>query len=567
MARQVAWAAALLHIASVGAGVVPESLISVRNADGVVASDPIITISEPLIMTPVPSFRHGNTKRDRRAALSLRDAETFVWSATDGTVAEFTVETPGDKENIVNLELIDDMVTGVQCPAGGDTGAGELRITFTEEADYDDAEDIWQWVSKDVDNRFLLVVGAGVCGFNTDRVVYTVTDLIYNDEAETAVLDVQQTTWKEAAHTYDLTVGKVPAPTRRGLPRSRSRRGIFDDIGDAFSDAADAVGDVVDTVVDGVTDAANTVIDGVTDAAGAVVDGVTDAVEAVTSQELNPDFSIPFTSDFSGKSLTFAQDKLTVSAVCIECRTTGSFDIRGRFRMELFIMKEAWVEASTAGILAKASVGLTVKTTLTAKLAEKSVDIFKFSPGGVSIPGLLTIGPTVGVRLGAEIQEVAGGIATVFGGNATIPPSTARLDFLSEDKTTSTGWKPTFQADPFKADQFIEMSAAVFLRAAIGLEISAVETGFSAELTADIPQLRGSLRAINSLSCTACGDSENGLKGSLTLGTVMAVSLNKKILGSGSPLWSLTLADAKTPEIAGFCKKFGLQGAECLAKP
>ncbi|KAK3339922.1 hypothetical protein B0T25DRAFT_365295 [Lasiosphaeria hispida] len=555
MARRVAWAAALLHIVSVGAGVVPEPLNSFRNADGIVEDPIIITASEPIIMTPVPNPRHGNTKRDRRAALSLKDAETFVWSATDGTVAEFTMETPGKNENIVNLELIDDMVTGVQCP-GSDTGGGELKITFAEEADYDDAEDIWKWVNKDVDNRFLLVVGAGACGANTDRALYTVSDLIYNDEAETAVLDVQKTTWKEAAHTYDLTVGKAPAPTRRGLGRPRSRRGILDDIGDAFNDAVDAVGDAVDTVVDGVTDAADTVID-----------GATDAVESVASSELSPDLVIPFTSDFSGKSLTFAEDKLTINAACLVCTTTGSFDIRGRFRMELFSMKEAWVEASTEGIVARASIGLTVKTALTAKLVEKSVDIFKFSPAGISIPGLLTIGPTVGVRLGAEIQEITGGIAAVFGGNATIPPSKSRLDFLSEEKTTSTGWKPTFQGDPFRADQFIEMSAAVFLRAAIGLEISAVESGFAAELTADIPQLRASLRAINSLTCTACGDSENGLQGSLTLGTVMAVSLNKKLLGSSSPLWSLTLADAKTPQIAGFCKKFGLQGAECLAKP
>jgi hypothetical protein len=53
------------------------------------------------------------------------------------------------------------------------------------------------------------------------------------------------------------------------------------------------------------------------------------------------------------------------------------------------------------------------------------------------------------------------------------------LDFLSEDKTTATGWEPTFDAAPFKADASVEAKATAFLKAAVGLEISAVGMSFS----------------------------------------------------------------------------------------
>ncbi|KAM7188949.1 hypothetical protein V8F20_010361 [Naviculisporaceae sp. PSN 640] len=585
MARsRTMWAAVVLQaIAQVTSAAVAQDLISSRFS---VHSRSADIAPEPIVMTPIPNYRPGNTKRDRRTALSLKSYETFYWTTSDGTMAEFKFEMPGRHENIVNLEAIDDMVREIQCPSqpagpapphnvpyyytnGTSTNttipsSNTLKLRFAQEADFDDAQDIWKWVNQEEDNHFTLVVGAGACGWNKNRrVLYTVTDLVYNDEAETAILNVQPTTWKQAAHTYDLTIGQIsdlhPAKKRQLLlSRSGRPRGIFDDIKDGINGA-------VDTVKDGVTDAVDTVKDGVTDAIDTVKDGVTDVVDSVTSPEVSPDFNIPFDNDFNAKSLTFATGRLSVTATCKECSSKGNFAVKGRFRAKLLEMKEAFVEVSTEGIEANAILGLTLKGDLTDTLASKVVPIFKFSPAGVAIPGLLTIGPAVTVSLGAEIGAISAGIAMGFGGTMKIPPSTSRWDFLNEGGMSSSGWQPEFEAEPFTADVFIEAKASTFLRAAIGLEISAVETGFAAEMTANIPQLTATLKGISSLSCTACGNFQNGIQGSLTLGTNIGVSLKRKIAGSEKALWSLTFADSSLPELAGFCQGLGPQGDQCTA--
>ena len=51
-------------------------------------------------------------------------------------------------------------------------------------------------------------------------------------------------------------------------------------------------------------------------------------------------------------------------------------------------------------------------------------------------------------------------------------------------------------------------------------------------------------------NCTACGDSQNGLQGSLSLGASIGASLKKKILGVEDALFSVTFAvssDAHDP--------------------
>ncbi|PKS07918.1 hypothetical protein jhhlp_006527 [Lomentospora prolificans] len=585
----------------------------------------------PMIMAPLVIPRHGNTKRDRRAALEPQAQESLYWASQDGTVAELTISMPGSGESIVNLEHIDDMVTGVECLRNG---TGQMRIHFAEAADLDDAEDVWQWVNQEPGNHFMLVVGAGACGWNEDRrVVYDVSGLVYNDESETVVLDVAETTWKEIAHTFSLNLGKLGGDVqRRAMGR---RRGFFDKVGDAIkgatdkvvhgaknavdkvadtaSDIVDKVGDVAGNVVDKATDAAEEAVDTVEDVAGDVVDTVTDAadkavdtvsdvvdkvgdatdeaidtvvdvskgaaevvagatdealeaVKGVINPDATADFSIPFNSDFKSKALTFSLNGVDVSATCKECFTKGSFDIRGSFQVNQFKTEEAWIEISTKGITAKAALGLTLKGEITGKLVEQSVPIFQASLAGISIPGVLTIGPTIGVELGAQVSEVKGSVGVTLGGTASIPSSVTRLDFLSEDKTTGTGWEPEFDAEPIEVDASVEAKATAFLRASVNLEISAVETGFSAELSANVPALTASLKAISASTCTVCGDHQAGIQAGLTLGTSLGISLKKKFLGDSQALWTLPLIDAKLPELAGACLGIGPSGEQCLAK-
>lgn len=88
-----------------------------------------------------------------------------------------------------------------------------------------------------------------------------------------------------------------------------------------------------------------------------------------------------------------------------------------------------------------------------------------------------------------------------------------------------------------------------------------VETGFAAELSANLPYLAASVRGTQcksfsseilgkrkisnmnyeALTCTACGNYSTGVSGSIDLGTTGAIGLKKKIAGTMTDLWSLSL--------------------------
>ncbi len=42
------------------------------------------------------------------------------------------------------------------------------------------------------------------------------------------------------------------------------------------------------------------------------------------------------------------------------------------------------------------------------------------------------------------------------------------------------------------------------------------------------------------MTCTACGDYQNGIQGSLSLGTSIGVAMKQKILGAQKTLWELS---------------------------
>lgn len=203
------------------------------------------------------------------------------------------------------------------------------------------------------------------------------------------------------------------------------------------------------------------------------IDAIT-ALEDALNPGINADFSVPFDNRFPDEPLSLTLDNVTVSAQCKECFTTGSFDVKGRFRSVNFDIKEAWIELSTKGISAKAVIALGLKGALTGKLAEKSVSIFKASPAGIVIPGVLAIGPTVSVDMGVEVSEITAGLNLQLGGTATIPASSSRLNFLDKNGSKTVGWKPTFKEEPFKADGFVELKASAYIKPAIGLEITVI---------------------------------------------------------------------------------------------
>lgn len=328
----------------------------------------------------------------------------------------------------------------------------------------------------------------------------------YLDESETAVLDVEEEGW-QAVGTFDLTVGRVGSAGVAGRGFLDDVKGVVDKVAEGAKKAVEEVKKVPEKVADGAKKAVedikaipDKIADGtkkavedikkvpqqITDAiknsplddlAQAVPIPALTALDDILNPGLQPDFTIPFSHSLPSTllSLPFTDNNLTVTAQCVDCSTAGSFDVKGRFRSVNLVLEEAWIELSTKGISARAVIALGLQGALPAgALPGASVSLFRATPAGIDIPGVLRIGPTVTVDLGVELSELSAGVNLVLGGTAKIPASSARLNFLKEGGSKTVGWKPKFEADPVKADGFVEVKAAAFIKPGVGLEISVV---------------------------------------------------------------------------------------------
>ena len=56
-------------------------------------------------------------------------------------LANFTILAPGEKENVLNMEKFDGMLTKVQC------GKEELKLVFEDKKAFQYAAKIWDWVN------------------------------------------------------------------------------------------------------------------------------------------------------------------------------------------------------------------------------------------------------------------------------------------------------------------------------------------------------------------------------------------------------------------------------------
>ena len=142
-------------------------------------------------------------------------------------MANFTMYTPGDAENVISMEKFSGMLKSVACTNTS------IILGFNDKLDLKYAESSWNWVNKAESHAFVMVAGAHDCHWNAHRQPFNVTNVAYDDATATASLNAVPLDWKTIAHSYDLSVGHMPTSESqmqsRGLEDfSYDKTGSFD---------------------------------------------------------------------------------------------------------------------------------------------------------------------------------------------------------------------------------------------------------------------------------------------------------------------------------------------------
>ena len=85
-----------------------------------------------------------------------------------------------------------------------------MSLTFKDGSTLNQARTIWDWVDGEDDNHFVMVAGAGDCGWNDERQPYLIRSLQYDGVSNTVHLIGEQRHWKSIIHSYDFVLGHIP---------------------------------------------------------------------------------------------------------------------------------------------------------------------------------------------------------------------------------------------------------------------------------------------------------------------------------------------------------------------
>jgi hypothetical protein len=307
-----------------------------------------------------------------------------------------------------------------------------LKMKFKNEDDYTLAKNSWNWVNQNSNRYFVMVVAWPSCG--GDRRPYKVTSYTSNNA------------------TMTITMSAAPKDFQKAFPYMK------------------------------LSVATNGILDGV--------------VPTGTRKRASLSTSIPISleHDFSGTKIFDAQaEDVDVSLNCGTCNTAGTLNIDAELSFNLFSSPtlSGTISVTPSGVAATVGLSLTASGEVTQAIDE-SVNFVTFTlPGGISIPLIGMLGPSLMVDMVATISSITAS-ATVNLGSVTMSiddNSKAQLDLANSANNVLTGFTPTFSAEGPSVDAGISASAQFGPQIILGIDAEVFGTGAAAGLALNAPSL------------------------------------------------------------------------------
>jgi hypothetical protein len=221
----------------------------------------------------------------------------------------------------------------------------------------------------------------------------------------------------------------------------------------------------------------------------------TPAIDTRRRRDIDKSASIDFVHTFPFSFALRAQG-LEGRIACTNCSSTGSFDMEFKVSQTLFVPTGASMKIKPRGVSAIAQIRLSGSGELTDSLV-KEFNFLEIPISGVSIPGILDLGPFLTIAVGAELSAIALTAAIQSGATAKLDDAAIlEVDLLNPEKNKFSGWEPQIDLVDVRVDASISGGVAVFLKPKIELQAEALGLGFAIGLNMRIPNINARLEAI-----------------------------------------------------------------------
>ncbi|KAF1976820.1 hypothetical protein BU23DRAFT_527890 [Bimuria novae-zelandiae CBS 107.79] len=383
-------------------------------------------------------------------------------------------------------------------------GNNSIEMTFEDDATFAYAQRVWDWVNGADNHSFVMVAGPGDCGTNEDRIPYIVSTLYYDEDANKATLGAIESNWTAIAHTYDLVIGSNDTQNRT-------------------SEAS------------------------------------------VLPRDIDKDTSIDFNHHLNG-SLAIARGDLSATVTCLNCSTTGSFDMKFKISQKLGIPTDATITLKPKGVSAYAKMKLAGTGKVVQSLT-KTFDLLSIPLAGLDIPGVFELGPFLTVALGAELTGIALTATVTSGATGSLYDSAVvEMNMLDPSENTFSGWDPKVEILETSVDGSISGGVQAFLQASLELKANALGKGFRIGLDLKVPSVNAKLTGITSTKEVCEGSNQNiGVKATTGIGGQLGIKAFRES-DESKPFVTITLAALEKPLTEPLCFPFGPKSGAVSAR-
>ncbi|KAL4894508.1 hypothetical protein BDV59DRAFT_192411 [Aspergillus ambiguus] len=448
---------------------------------------------DPPHLTPRRLMVRGteNHNASYYSGLDPQRQDSFYWGGSkDGqeAVANFTVDTAEDKTSIVSMEKFRKMLNSIQCTNTS------LTMGFKDHASFAYVRRKWQWVNDEDDRTFIMVAGTGDCAWNTHRLPFNVSEIVFDDRSHAARLHGRPTEWKDAVKNYELTVGYIPGS------RSATKKRDID-------------------------------------------------------KDLSVDFNHPL--PMSSMEFDTPVDDLKITYSCEECGTTGSFEFGFHIKTSWGVPQEASFSLAPNGVSAKFIPSLGLSGNFTDSF-EKKIPLGSIPIGGISIPGgILDVGPEIAFELVGTIGPVSGSASVSSGVTISLSDSAELEIVLTDPDVSASGWTPSAKTEPFTIEAKIEAEMELALTAGLQLTAEALGQGYEAGVDLK-PYYGATLSVSEKQAEGVCKDDPENHTMGVSVTPKAGVSLNAEIseADGGDTVAEVTIAEITIP-MDSACYGFG----------
>lgn len=347
-----------------------------------------------------------------------------------------------DGEPLIMMEKFANLTSSMQCVDSNN----QTKMTFKTKEAMDYAIASWDWVNDEETKCFVMIANHPSCGPEDQRYPYRVTDVSYNRTALTATLTSEILPWSEAAHDFDVDLGKGNVPANYG--KTVQKRSFWD---------------IFPTI------------------------------------SYDKSVSWDITTGTEGKRYTLITDpfneydKLDID--CVNCFLKGSIEFAGHIAVQGFKLKELYFSASPQDVEGRIELDFALMAGIPKPGIQMQKTLFSVGIPGISIPDIFTLGPSLEYQVGFTVSAWANANFSV-GLDVKLPNEAALVaDLLDHSNSGAKGWDDTY-VDPLLDlhDISATVQAAAFAQPVLAFGVEILNSiGYQASLSLRLPYIYADL--------------------------------------------------------------------------